>query len=253
MSVASKSRLGPKTGLVRKIARAFGYDAFRLERQARIETHLAALLPHLGVDTVVDAGANTGQFGAMLRAAGFGGRIVSYEPLGPVFEELEAAAAGDDGWIVRNLALGSVKSSATIRMSPDTSWSSLRAFSGYGRRRFSEQDTHAVDVPVQIVRLDEDLPQLVDVSASRIYLKMDTQGFDLEVFAGASAVLDRIAGLQAEVAFQQIYDDVPDYHEALRTFEAQGFAVTGMFPVKRDRKSLRMIEMDCVMRRVDEA
>lgn len=106
---------------------------------------------------------------------------------------------------------------------------------------------------MQIVRLDEDLPQLVDVSASRIYLKMDTQGFDLEVFAGASAVLDRIAGLQAEVAFQQIYDDVPDYHEALRTFEAQGFAVTGMFPVKRDRKSLRMIEMDCVMRRVDEA
>lgn len=239
---------------LRTIARSLGYDIFRLERQARIETHLAALLPHLGVNVVVDAGANTGQYGAMLRRFGYRGRIVSYEPLESVHAQLEAVASGDGEWLTRRLALGAQPGSATIRMSPDTSWSSLRSFSDFGKRRFTEQDRDAVEERIGVVRLDEDLPGLIaDIAEPRIYLKMDTQGFDLEVFAGAHGLAGQITGLQSEVAFQQIYAGVPGYREALETYEKAGFAVTGLFPVKRDRKSLRMIEMDCVMRRVDGA
>jgi len=240
--------------IARAIARHLGYDIFRLKRQARIETHLAVLLPHLGVNVVVDAGANAGQYGRLLRKVGYTGRIISYEPLARVFTELEMAAKGDAAWLTRRYALGSQKGSATIRMSPDTSWSSLRRFSDFGKKRFTEQDRDAVEEQIEVVRLDADLPGLIaDIAAPRIYLKMDTQGFDLEVFAGAKGVLGSIVGLQSEVAFQQIYDGVPGYRDALETFDNAGFAVTGLFPVKRDRKSLRMIEMDCVMRRVDEA
>ena len=240
--------------IARTIGHMLGYDVFRHERQARIETHLAELFPRLGVNVVVDAGANAGQYGRLLRQNGYTGRIISYEPLESVFGQLETAARGDDAWTARRFALGSEKGFATIRMSPDTSWSSLRAFSDFGKRRFTEQDREAVEEQIEVVRLDADLPGLIaDMDAPRIYLKMDTQGFDLEVFAGAERVLGSVAGLQSEVAFQQIYAGVPNYREALKTFEDAGFAVTGLFPVKRDRKSLRMIEMDCVMRRVDEA
>lgn len=236
----------------RRIGRKLGYDMFRLERQARIETHLAALLPTLGVNVVVDAGANTGQYARGLRRLGYRGRVFSYEPLESVYGQLERAADSDEGWTPRRLALGASRHRATIRMSPDTSWSSMRAFSAFGQQRFTEQDRDAVAEEIEVVRLDEDLPSLIaDMTEPRIYLKMDTQGFDLEVFKGASGILDRVVGLQAEVAFQRIYDDAPGYREALAAFEAEGFAVTGMFPVKRDRKSLRMIEMDCVMRRVE--
>lgn len=236
----------------RTIGRWFGYDMFRLERQARIETHLAALLPKLGVNVVVDAGANTGQYARSLRRLGYHGRIVSYEPLDSVHGQLARAAQADAQWTTRRLALGASGGNATIRMSPDTSWSSMRGFSAFGSRRFAEQDCNAVEEAIEVVRLDADLPELIaDITEPRIYLKMDTQGFDLEVFKGASGLLDRIVALQAEVAFQQIYEGAPGYREALATFEEAGFAVTGMFPVKRDRKSLRMIEMDCVMRRVE--
>ncbi|MFN0263386.1 FkbM family methyltransferase [Tepidamorphus sp. 3E244] len=237
--------------MFRKIARACGYDAFRLERQARIETHLAALLPMLQVDVVVDAGANAGQFGQKLRALGYKGDIVSYEPLSAVFPELQEAAATDMRWHTRNKALGTQAGTATIRQSPDSTWSSLKGFSDYGKRRFTEQDRDAVAEQIEVARLDADLPELLGDDPRRVYLKMDTQGFDLEVFEGARGLMHEVVGLQAEVAFQNIYDGVPGYRQTLETFEEAGFAVTGMFPVKRDRKSLRMIEMDCVMRRID--
>lgn len=250
----NRNMLSGAMNLLRALANRLGYDLFRHARQARIETHLAALLPHLGINVVVDAGANVGQYGRNLRALGYRGRIISYEPLAEVHRALEQAARGDDTWITRPMALGREAGRATIRMSPDTSWSSLRGFSDYGKRRFTEQDRDATTEEIEVVRLDADLPALIaDIADPRIYLKMDTQGFDLEVFGGAEGVLAHIQGLQSEVAFQQIYDEVPNYRTALETFEDAGFAVTGLFSVKRDRKTLHMIEMDCVMRRVGDA
>ncbi|MEZ5878829.1 MAG: hypothetical protein R3D43_14365 [Tepidamorphaceae bacterium] len=57
--------------IARTIGHMLGYDVFRHERQARIETHLAALFPRLGVNVVVDAGANAGQYGRLLRQNGY--------------------------------------------------------------------------------------------------------------------------------------------------------------------------------------
>ncbi len=235
---------------LKRAAHEAGYDLVRRDRQVRLETHLQALLPHLGVDVVIDVGANTGQYAQRLRALGFAGRIVSYEPLSALREPLEQTAADDPDWIVRPVALGAAPGTATLRMSPDTSWSSLKGFTDYGKRRFPSQDRDAMPETVDVVRLDADLPTLVaDLDAPRLFLKLDTQGFDLEVFAGAAGIMDMIAGLQAEVAFLSIYADTPRFAEAIARYEQSGFAVTGLFPVKRDKETLRMIEMDCVMRR----
>ncbi|MGH3344928.1 MAG: hypothetical protein ACRDPK_19085 [Carbonactinosporaceae bacterium] len=56
-------------------------------------------------------------------------------------------------------------------------------------------------------------------------------------------------GLQSEVALVQIYQGMPRMPQALATYEAAGFEVTGMFPVTRDPQSGRVLELDCVMAR----
>jgi hypothetical protein len=89
--------------------------------------------------------------------------------------------------------------------------------------------------------LDEVAP-----GASRILLKTDTQGYDLEVFRGAKEVLDRILAIWAEVSFVQIYRNEPSFCEALSEFSLSGFAVSGMFPIYHD-KSLRAVEFDCAL------
>ena len=81
----------------------------------------------------------------------------------------------------------------------------------------------------------------------RVFLKLDTQGFDLEVVKGAVESLDYVLGLQSELSLKPIYEDMPDYLNALREFRRHGFEVTGFYLITRDRKSLAAIEYDCVM------
>jgi hypothetical protein len=82
----------------------------------------------------------------------------------------------------------------------------------------------------------------------RVFLKTDTQGYDLEVFRGLGRAAPWIAGLQTEVALRPIYSGMVRYLDALAELEQAGFGVTGMFPVNRDVEHL-VIEFDCVMRR----
>jgi hypothetical protein len=82
-----------------------------------------------------------------------------------------------------------------------------------------------------------------------VLLKVDTQGFDLEVVEGAVKVLDRVRALQLEVPAKRVYDGMPPLPRTLERLDELGFEVTGMFPVTRDRDLLRVVEFDCVLRR----
>ena len=84
------------------------------------------------------------------------------------------------------------------------------------------------------------------INDPRIFLKMDTQGYDLKVLAGASKHIDQILGLQSEVAVIETYDGMKKYLESIPKMNQMGFELTGLFPVGRDKK-LRVIEFDCVM------
>lgn len=79
-----------------------------------------------------------------------------------------------------------------------------------------------------------------------VYLKMDTQGFDLEVVRGASATLSWVRALQTEISMRPLYQDAPSYQETLDVLIQRGFGVTGLFPIARD-ELMRVVEFDCVM------
>ena len=240
--------------IIPRVLDVLGYDVSKKTKQAKLNSHLSELLKHLDVNVVIDVGANAGQYARRLRKIGYSGRIICYEPLNQMAAVLEKLAHADPDLIFRDMAAGTESTSATINISPDTSWSSLKAFSDYGQTRFSSQHRESVPQDIHIERLDADVPPLIkDIEDPRIFLKLDTQGFDLEAFSGAQKLHEKIVGLQAEVAFLSIYADTPRYAESMATYEAAGFETTGLFPVKRDRKTLRMIEMDCVMRRMPQA
>ena len=86
-------------------------------------------------------------------------------------------------------------------------------------------------------------------SDARLYLKMDTQGYDLAVVEGAGATLGRVLALQTEVALQPLYQDMrTTLCNTVPELRKRGFEVTGLFPVTRDKKDgLQIIELDCVM------
>jgi hypothetical protein len=102
---------------------------------------------------------------------------------------------------------------------------------------------------VQVKRLDSIFEEVIARhGAKNIFLKLDTQGYEIEILKGASRSLERTCGMQSEISVIPLYDAVPDYLTCIAYMRNAGFHITGIFSVNRDRQ-LRVIDFDCVMRR----
>jgi FkbM family methyltransferase len=225
--------------------------------QHALSTHLSsqlleALLRQLEVNVVLDVGANRGQFAQHLRKLGYLGRIVSYEPVSTNLAELRKAADADPQWLVEDFALGDTDSTAEINVSAGTGvLSSLLPGTEFGRERFENmRDEVAGREMIRVRRLDAVFERAVEgIDKPRVFLKLDTQGYDLLALAGAGGYVKEIVGLQSEVSCIPIYDGMPHLTEQIAAYEEAGFAAAGMFPVTRDHKSLAVIEFDLLMLR----
>ncbi len=214
--------------------------------------HVAGILDQYGVNCVFDVGANTGQYARHLRRSGYKGRIVSFEPVSATFEKLRAAAEKDPEWQVHNCALGSEEGTSTIHVDWNT-MNSLLPPSEYGRgryQRFKKGRTEEISIRRLDGVIDEALKGIAD---PRPYLKMDTQGFDLQVFEGGGQRIDEFVGLQSEVAPLRLYEGSPAMAESIAAYEARGFGISGMYPVTREATTGRVVEFDCVMVRAEAA
>lgn len=212
--------------------------------------HLKSVLESLQINCVVDVGANKGEYGLMLRRIGYQGRIISFEPVREVFDQLKQTAAGDDLWTTLNLACGSEESEKDINifgldvlssLLPPAPQMSLIDPVGVGRTE-----------KVKVVRLDSMFDEIIKgLDHPRVFLKTDAQGYDLEVIKGAGKRLMEVAGLQSEIAVQPLYLGVPNYLEFLAFCRELGFEPTGFFPIFHSPVTRQMVELDAVLTRCE--
>lgn len=236
--------------LSHKIAEFIGYDLIKTSRNVLLHRHLRNLFTLVQTDCVLDVGANHGQYGRMLRSLGYKGRIISFEPVSSSFEKLKLTAGRDRKWEIHPYALGAKEESKKIHLTAASDFASFLPPSDFSRQTFGKAVTINGEEQVRIKKLDDIWTSLMAGKPARsIHLKMDTQGYDLEVMRGGTSVLPQITSLQSELSVLPVYDGMPDYLEALAGFRRQGFTVTGLFPVSHDGASLAVIEFDCVCRR----
>lgn len=235
---------------VLKVSRWFGYDIVPLRemRERDFALHLRELLARLDIDCVFDVGANVGQYHDFLRdSVLYEGKIVSFEPVSRHVELLRERAQGDPDWHVEGYALGARDEQMEINVMVSDQFSS---FLEPDHQRVGEY--HELNVPraretVTVRTLDVVMPALQDrLGFERPYLKLDTQGFDIEVLRGAGDSLPGVRALQTEASVLGIYKGMPGYIDTLRHLDGLGFDITGMYTVSRDT-ALRLVEFDCVM------
>jgi FkbM family methyltransferase len=225
--------------------RLFKLDLVPLTGNETLHSHLREVIGSHRITTVLDVGANAGQFAAALRQSGFGGDIHSFEPVKATFDKLAANAYGDKRWFAHNMALGEAPGHAIIHVFAQSDFSSILPANGWGEDRFvgmrqSREEEIAIDT------LDNFLRREIPDAQERILLKMDTQGYDLKVFEGARGALDRIAALLSEISLIPIYDGMPHHTATLEIYESAGYRISGLYPVTRN-SDLSLVEMDCVL------
>ncbi|MFQ5500302.1 MAG: FkbM family methyltransferase [Candidatus Zixiibacteriota bacterium] len=252
--------------LVQACLRLAGYEAIRLEPDIllrkrasskfegqeqihpfRVDQALSSVLRRYCVNCVLDVGANSGQYGNKLRQLGYAGHIISFEPVAEVYAELNAFIANDPKWQSIHTALGRSETTARINVTESRVFSSFLAPNQYARDQFGSSGGVVREETVSVKPLASILPEIASkITDPRYFLKMDTQGYDLEVFAGVGAELTNIVGLQSEVSVVNIYEQMPSMVDSLSVYESAGFELSGLFPVSRDETE-RVIEFDCIM------
>lgn len=214
---------------------------------ASLAFHLRRVLEHYRIDLVLDVGAHVGEYAQVLRReARYRGDIISFEPAADAFSTLKQHATRDPRWRVERVALGDVSGTAQLQHYHHTTLNSIRRPSQFGSDVWHLCADEAEDVEVS--RLDEFDLSLARYSAP--LLKVDTQGFDLEVIRGAGGIVDRVVAVQLEVPMIPLYEGAANFSTIIGELEAMGFSVSGLFPVAHDPK-LRAVEFDCVAVRVE--
>lgn len=212
--------------------------------------HLRRVFGCHAIDCVLDVGANRGQFRDMLRTSvRYSGAIHSFEPVSTYARALEARAEDDPAWTIHACALGRTAGQAQINLTSSPGLPSLLQPDLPAMHKLlpGPRVTITGTETITVRRLDEAARGIRNLNEdSRVFLKLDTQGFDMEVLVGAGSFLGRIVALQTELSIQPIYRDMPDYRSVLAFLEQQGFVISSLVPVTLDSQ-LRAVELDCVM------
>jgi FkbM family methyltransferase len=177
--------------------------------------------------TVIDAGANRGQFALWALRRFPQARLLCFEPLPQAAARLRALVGHRAAVEVFEVALGAASAVEDFHVShADDSSSLLRigrqaaVFAGTAERE---------TIRVRIRRLDEalgarDLP-------GPVLLKIDVQGGELALLQGAGTVLDAVDAVLVEASFVELYEGQPLVDDVWRLLHARGLRCRGVWSV----------------------
>jgi FkbM family methyltransferase len=235
----------------KRVARRGGFQVARRTVRSDPQLRRAKLLDWLNVDLLIDVGANVGQYGSELRAGGYTGRILSLEPQSEPFRRLSALASSDELWTVRQVALGSHSGREEINISPLSEVSSLLEM---GERQL-EMDPDSAFVGAETIRLepgDTVVEEFINDS-SRVGLKLDVQGFEMEVLAGAPALLRRAVFVECEFILVPLYEGQAKISDLVSTFYETGLRLAAVEPGQMDMETGAAIWLDAIFIREPRA
>jgi FkbM family methyltransferase len=237
---------------LQRLARRVGYDLTPRRKAKGHDAQLVAVLEHFRIRCVLDVGANVGQYGALLREWGYLGRIVSFEPQASIHAALQQRAAADPAWqVAPRMALGARDGEIELEVSAESDMSSILP-QGALLRRLSPSSAVVRKETVPLRRLDAVAGAYV-APDERAFLKIDTQGYEAEVLAGAAGLLERLAGIQLEMALVPLYEGERPFRAILDELAALGFEPWLFLPGYFERKLARQLQLDGVFMRASAA
>jgi FkbM family methyltransferase len=178
----------------------------------------------------------------LLRRAGYRGRIVSFEPVSAAYRVLEKIASKDAGWESHRVALADRDGVGRMHVSKNLASSSFLDIHHPHLEAYPEA-AYVGTEEVPTARLDS-IAAAFGIGDRPTMMKIDVQGFALEVLAGSAETLGRVSCLQVEMSLVSLYANEPTMPTLLRYLEERGFALTEIEPGFYERDTGRLLQVD---------
>lgn len=235
-----------------KLFRRFGYDVQKYGPYRDAMRRFQKAIERQNATTILDVGANVGQYGQRLRINGYTGRIISFEPLSSAHNKLIAVASSDKLWTVApRCAVSDKRGVAEINIAANSQSSSIlsiseRHITGDPKSGYVGRET------VETIPLDIFLDNHPELASAAMAIKIDTQGYEAHVLAGLSRWSECVKVIQVEMSLAALYDGLTGFIELYRLIEDRGYRCISLEPGFVDPKTYEVLQTDAIFERKAE-
>jgi len=226
----------------KRITHRLGWDIIRYNVHTSEDVLLFTILDRYKIKSVLDVGANQGLYALGLIENGYQHKILSFEPIGSVFEKLQANCKKYPNWTAFNFGIGNEEGELNINVSENFVSSSILkveeiSINAKPQTRIVNQEK------IKITTVDNFLSTKPELEGE-ILLKLDVQGYELEALRGAIHSLPNIKLVQAELSFVPIYKGSPVFRDVVDFLEEHDFEIYTIIPGFRDGSTGRLLQAD---------
>lgn len=218
---------------------------FNLRRDGGIPSTYENLNTHwfksLNIDTVLDIGANIGQFTKTITSILPNAKVYSFEPLKDCFEDLEKLTITNTNLKVFNIGLGDKHEILTFEQNEFSPSSSFLKINDDHKKAFPFT-SKTKTVSIQTSRLD-DIAKDLGLGKS-LFIKIDVQGFEDKVLQGGEKTIQRAKLIIVETSFISLYESQPLFDDIYTKLKCLGFVYVGMIGQLSDPNTGELIQGD---------
>ena len=221
---------------IKKIIQLAGYNL------SRFKPNVSPLV-YFEIDLLLDVGASTGIYALSAQKNGFRKKIVSFEPLSESHKILKENSKNNKNWIVHNrCAIGSKAGQIEINVSKNSVSSSL----------LSMLPLHSSIEPNSIY-IGKDTTEMITLDSifneyftnnDKVFLKIDTQGYEKEVLDGAKNCIEHIKGIELELAIVPLYESQQLYQYFFKFLNDNGFNLWSLKPEFTNPKNSQTLQFN---------
>lgn len=185
--------------------------------------------------TIVDIGANRGQFTLASRRWAPCARVIAFEPLSGPARVFRALFADDEQVALHEVAIGPRLERREMHVSARDDSSSLLPISSLQSKIFPGT-MEVATIEIKVAPLDAFVPQ--DKIIGPAMLKLDVQGFEYEALVGCESLLSRFDFIYCECSFVELYSCQKLAADVIEWLAKRGFHIKGMYNPSYDAQGL---------------
>jgi FkbM family methyltransferase len=221
---------------IKKIIQLTGYNL------SRFKTTVSPLV-YFEIDILLDVGANTGIYAMEVRKNGFKKKIVSFEPLSESYKILKENSKNDKNWKVHDrCAIGSKADQIEMNVSKNSVSSSLLPMHTL-HSDVSPNSIYIAKDTAKMITLDSIFNEYI-TDNDKVFLKVDTQGYEKEVLDGVKNSIKYIKIIELEMSTVPLYESQELYQYFFKFLNDNGFNLWSIKPEFIDPKNSQTLQFN---------
>lgn len=226
-------------------------DEARKKEKQKKELEAYNPLAGLEIKSILDIGANEGQFANTIRSIFPAANIYSFEPLPDAYEKLRMLCLEDSRLRAFNLALGNDSGIKQMFKSSFSPSSSMLPMLDLHKKEWPDSSSNTI-VEINSITLDDWIEDFDEIFNDDFLVKLDVQGYELLVIQGGINTIKQAKIVLIEVCFYEFYENQPLFDDVYNCLRKLGFEYRGNLHQFISKNNKKIIFADAIFENVNK-